>query len=123
MLFILNRVGVRDDGGCEGKLSGTPDGTVAAQGYIAGKPFVATASGTATDGFNRGFRYSSAGALRVFDAGGGVPAGSSRVGGFAVTPDGAVCFIATASATSGATTFQTGICVDSAGRIFMNLTA
>lgn len=122
MLFILNRVGVRDDGGVEGKLSGTPDGVLAGQGYIAGKPFVATASGTATDAFLGGFRYSAGGALRVFDAGGGVPVGSSRNAGIAITPDGAACFIATASASNTGSALM-GITVDSAGRFYMNLTA
>ena len=121
MLFILNRVGVRDDGGVEGKLSGTPDGFAAGQGYIAGKPFVATASGTATDGFLGGFRYSSTGALRVFDAGAGVPAGSVLNAGIAVTPDGAACFIATASASATGVAIM-GITVDGNGRFFMNLT-
>ena len=122
MLFILNRVGVRDDGGVEGKLSGTPDGTIAGQGYIAGKPFVATASGTSTDGFNGGFRYSSAGALRVYDAGSGVPAGSQQVEGIAVTPDGAACFISTSSA-SATGSFLVGMALDGAGRFYMKLNA
>lgn len=123
MLFILDGVGVKADGHVEGKLSGTPDGVLRSQGYIAGKPFVATASGTSTDGYNSGFRYSKAGALRVYDASAGVPANSTFNAGIAVTPDGAACFIATASASSVGTAFLVGICLDSQGRFFMNMTA
>lgn len=122
MLFILNGVGVRNDGGVEGKLSGTPDGYSGGQAYIAGKPFVATASGTATDGYIAGFRYSSTGALRVYDASAGVPANSTVHAGFAITPDGAVCFIATASASATGIAI-TGLTVDGVGRFYMNLNA
>ncbi len=122
MLFILNRVGVKDDGHVEGKLSGTPDGFAAGQGYIAGKPFIATASGTSTDSWVGGFRYTSGCALRVFDASAGVPVGSSRNAGIAITSDGAACFVATASASNTGSAIM-GITVDSAGRFYMNMTA
>lgn len=118
-LFILNGVGVRNDGGVSAVQSGTVDGRVRGQAYVLGKPLVATASGTSTDAFLGGFRYRSDGALRVFEATAGVPAGSSFNAGVAITPDGAACYISTASATpTGA--FLVGMKYDVQGRFFMS---
>lgn len=117
-LFILNRIGVRDDGGVTAVQSGSVDGRVRGQAYVGGRPLVATASGTSTDSFLGGFRYRSDGALRVFEASAGIPAGSSRQAGVAITMDGAACYISTASATPSGT-FNVGMKYDSLGRFFM----
>ena len=95
---------------------------IAGQAYVgngtADAVYFTTDAVAASDGFVGGFRYTTAGALRAYDATAGVPAGSSVNQGIAMTSDGQVCY----STDNPSTVFNlAGVAVDSVGRILIDL--
>lgn len=73
---------------------------------------------TASDQFLGGLCYSAAGELRLYDATGGLPAGSVVVGGLAVHPDGRLC--GTTDAPTSLSRFVCGVLADESGRVHCN---
>ena len=95
---------------------------IAGQAYVtngtADAVYFTTDAVAASDGIVGGFRYTTAGALRAYDATAGVPAGSSVNQGIAMTSDGQVCYSTEAS---GVFFNIAGVAVDSSGRILIDL--
>lgn len=93
--------------------------------YIAGQAYLMEAACVDTDivasddAFNGGFRYTSLGALKVYDATAGVPAGSNTNRGVMCTSDGQVCY--TTDAIGSDVAYYNGIALDTAGRVFATL--
>ena len=103
----------------------TPDSDVAiiaGQAYVgngtADAVYFTTDAVAASDGIVGGFRYTTAGALRAYDATAGVPAGSSVNQGITMTSDGQVCY---STAASGTYFNIAGVAVDSSGRVLIDL--
>lgn len=93
--------------------------TLAAQAYLMDSACVTTASVAASDTYNGGFRYTTDGALRIYDATAGVPAGANTNQGVKLTSNGQLCITTNAISTDKAS--LNGVSVDSAGRVFMTL--
>ena len=95
---------------------------IAGQAYVtngtADAVYLTTDAVAAADGFVGGFRYTTAGALRAYDATAGLPAGTSTNQGIAMTSDGQVCY---STAASGTYFNIAGVAVDSSGRILIDL--
>ena len=80
--------------------------------------FASTGAVAAADGIIGGFRYTTAGALRVYDATAGLPANTHVNQGIALTTDGQVCY------TTGVNTTYTnlnGVALDTLARVFVNV--
>ena len=96
-------------------------GIIAGQAYVgngtADAVYLTTDAVAAADGFVGGFRYTTAGALRAYDATAGLPAGTSTNQGIAMTSDGQVCY---STAASGTYFNIAGVAVDSSGRILID---
>ena len=91
--------------------------------YLAGQAYLmdaacvdAGAVSATADEFNAGFRYTSAGALRVYDATAGLPANTHINQGIALTTDGQACYIT--SAIGADVTRLNGAAIDSSGRLY-----
>jgi len=118
MIFIPGVIS--NDGHVEALSSGAAQAFVNGQGYRTNLPLVDTGAVASSDSFLGGFRYTSAGYLRVYDATAGVPANSARMVGISVTPDGQACYVASASAGVGEA--LGGLIIDADGRFYMNVT-
>lgn len=85
------------------------------QRYGAGSVFGTTDAVESSDTRAGGFRYTTQGVIRLYDATGGLPAGTVRINGFSVTSDGQLCV--TTAAVSNAV-FIGGVAVASNGAAF-----
>ena len=96
-------------------------GIIAGQAYVgngtADAVYLTTDAVAASDGIVGGFRYTTAGALRAYDATAGLPAGTSTNQGIAMTSDGQVCY---STAASGTYFNIAGVAVDSSGRVLID---
>lgn len=97
-----------------------PTAPIAVQQYDATHAYAVTDAVAATDQFTAGFRYTSDGALRVYDATGGLPSPVNSHRGIAMSSDGAAC-ITTDVITSAF--LINGISLTGDGRIYVNFTA
>ena len=89
---------------------------IAAQAYLMDAACVDAGAVAAGDSFNAGFRYTVDGALRVFDATGGLPASSSVNQGVAMTDDGQACY--TTDAIGADVARLNGAAIDSDGKLY-----
>jgi len=80
--------------------------------------FADTGAVAATDGIIGGFRYTTAGALRVYDATAGLPANTHVNQGIALTTDGQVCYN---TAVNTVYTNLNGVALDNSDRVFVNV--
>lgn len=87
-------------------------------GSTTAYPCITTDSVAAADGFIGGFRYTTAGALRVSDVSGGLPASSSVNQGLLMTDDGQLCF-----STAAGTAVLNGVSVTADGAVSMSIMA
>ena len=96
--------------------------SIAGQAYMndAQAAFADTSAVAASDGIVGGFRYTTAGALRVYDATAGLPANTSVNQGVAMTTDGQACYT-----TDVNTTYfnLAGVALDSISRVYANVLA
>lgn len=90
----------------------------AAQAYLMNCACVSTAT-AASDTYNHGARYSTAGALRVSDATTGLPANTNINQGIAFTNTGQLCY--TTSAIGADVASIDGLSVDSLGRVYATI--
>ena len=101
-----------------GTSTGAP--FIAAQAYDSTYQalWVDTGAVAAADGRNNGLRFTTAGALRVYDATAGLPATTNTHLGMAMTTDGQVCI------TSGASTSPyvlNGVAMTNDGRVYVDI--
>lgn len=92
---------------------------LASQALLMDAVCMTTAAINAADAFVDGFRYTSTGALRIYDATAGLPASSSTNHGLTMTDDGQVC-ITTAATAAGDASLR-GMLLDSLGRLYVTL--
>lgn len=96
----------------------TPTGpsNVSAQNYLMYSACVNAAGVAVSDHVNGGFRYSSVGALRMYDATSALPTVNVQ-NGVSMTTDGEVCY--TTGAIGSDVTRNNGVAVDTSGRVYV----
>lgn len=98
----------------------------AAASYIRGQSYdssldvanATTAAVDATDSYISGFRYTSSGALRLYDATAGLPTPVYYQQGIALTKDGQACYTSAAYNPLDARALDTGLAVTNNGRMY-----
>jgi hypothetical protein len=115
MLFPDSALGV--DGIVMATLTGTPTGVLQGQAYVGTYPLV-SATPDATDAWLNGFRYSTAGALRIYDASAGLPANTSSNQGITMSSTGLACV--NIAAVGSDVVYVNGVPVTNDGRIYMD---
>jgi len=96
----------------------TPLFSIAGQAYSGTIAFIDDGAVAAEDSFNGGFRRTSMGALRVYDATAGLPANTVVTQGISRTSDGQVCFTTDAITTAFS---LNGLSLTSDGRVYVDL--
>lgn len=112
--FCLNAIGQ-----VQAVDTGTVTQTIAAQGYVGSSPLVSTDSPTVTDNYAGGFKYSSGGALRIYDATAGLPAVSYPFGSVRVTANGQLC-VNISSVDTDDVVYVGGLAVTNDGRVYIS---
>ena len=92
---------------------------LASQALLMDAICMSTGSVAAADAFNGGFRYTSTGALRIYDATSALPSPVTEHRGFSMTENGQVCI--TTDAIGSDVARLNGVAVDSSGRIYTTL--
>ena len=92
---------------------------LASQALLMDAICMSTGSVAAADAFNGGFRYTSTGALRIYDATSALPSPVTEHRGFSMTENGQVCI--TTDAIGNDVARLNGVAVDSSGRIYTTL--
>lgn len=117
---MIPRLALDDDGrlmGYQGSVTNAE--YLASQALLMDAICMTTAAVDAADAFNGGFRYTSTGALRIYDATAGLPSPVTEHRGFSMTSDGQVCV--TTGAIGADVARLNGAAVDSSGRIYVTL--
>lgn len=110
---------INADGQVQAVSTGTAVSFCGGQGYIDGTVMVTTEAPAATDGVVSGINRTAAGNMRIVDASLGNPAGTVKLGGFAVSPDGQLCIDTNAVSSP---VFIGKVAVNSDGAAFMAVT-
>lgn len=93
---------------------------IGCQAYATDKPLASTDAVAATDTFSGGVAYSSAGEVRLHDATAALPAGAVKIGGFAISADGQLCY--TTDAPGASSVRVGGVAVTEDGRVHASVT-
>lgn len=110
-----------DDDGVVQASSGSAVTYIAAQGYDGVNPVVTEDAVADTDSFVGGFRHTSGGVLRIYDATAGLPLKYTYNHGVAMTTSGQAC-VQTAPFDDEDVAYLNGVALTADGRIYMSIT-
>lgn len=98
--------------------TGTPIASIGGQGYVLDTALVSSDAVDSADAFIAGFRFTTDGAIRIYDATLGLPAATNVNKGYVMSDDGQLCVTTAANVL---TYVNNGIAQDEEGRVYMDI--